>query len=70
MAVENEVLIFCFCQVPTIQEGCPSAGGFTVEIPAQVVLRVIGFMHNGVVDPRVWDGKPPHAIGIFRCQGC
>ena len=70
VAIQNQILAFCLGSVPTIQEGCPSAGGFTVEIPAQVVLRVIRRVHDGIIDSRVGNGKPPHTIRIFLRQGC
>ena len=70
VAIQNQILALCLGSVPTIQERGSTAGGIAVEIPAQVMFRVIWRVHDRVVDPRVWDGKPPHAIGIFRCQGC
>ena len=56
--------------VAAIQEGCPSAGGFTVEIPAQIMLRVIRRVHDWVVDSRVRDGEPPHAVRVFGSKCC
>ena len=40
-----------------------------MEIPAEVVFRFIGCVHDGVVDARVWDGEPALAVGIFGLQG-
>ena len=57
------------CLLYTSQEGRAAAGLSAIEVPAQIMLWVLGCPHHRVVHSGVGDGEPAHTVRIFGLQG-